>query len=210
MTTTIALFGCIQLTVVVAMMILRVRRWSVAMRVVALLVLYPVAAWPFAELSAAGYVYGFTSNISVTGLILLIVAALSILLDRDLVSLRENRVMLTLLAGTALFFYPFALGLSYFDAYEPGYGSQFFFALVIGVAFVTWLANLQWIALCIIASCAAYLAGVYESMNLWDYLIDPVIGLFAVVWLLGRPIDMIRRRSGRTTTVNETTEDLTA
>jgi len=34
------------------------------------------------------------------------------------------------------------------------------------------------------AAALAYLAGAYESRNLWDYLIDPLVSVYALVRLL--------------------------
>jgi len=52
------------------------------------------------------------------------------------------------------------------------------------VALAAWWARLYVIVFVVIAAALAYLAGAYESRNLWDYLIDPLVSVYALVRVL--------------------------
>jgi len=52
------------------------------------------------------------------------------------------------------------------------------------VTLAAWWARLDLIVLIVVAAALAYLAGAYESRNLWDYLIDPLVSVYALVRLL--------------------------
>jgi len=89
-----------------------------------------------------------------------------------------------LVAAGAAFLYPFTLGLTYFDPYALGYGSIGFIAALFALTLVAWYARFYLAAIVVTAAALAYLAGIYESRNLWDYLLDPLVSLFAAGWLL--------------------------
>ncbi len=80
----------------------------------------------------------------------------------------------------ALIFYPLALGLGMFDPYAWGYGSLgmliaiLLFALVF--ALLGWTKGVWIIALAIIAWAGHW----HESTNLWDYVLDPLLAIWAV------------------------------
>ena len=97
-------------------------------------------------------------------------------------SARLNRFPVVLFfAGLAL--YPMALGLGYFDSYALGY--QPWFALLVSfVAAVTWWQpqNLV-IAVWLTGSLLAHFFRVGESDNLFDYLLDPISFILALIWV---------------------------
>ena len=80
----------------------------------------------------------------------------------------------------ALIFYPLALGLGMFDPYAWGYGSLgmlivvLLFALVF--ALLGWTKGVWIMALAIIAWAGHW----HESTNLWDYVLDPLLAIWAV------------------------------
>ncbi|TMG72297.1 MAG: hypothetical protein E6H80_12100 [Betaproteobacteria bacterium] len=80
--------------------------------------------------------------------------------------------------------YPFALGLTPFDPYALGYGSAELVTALLLVTLAAWRARLNAVVLITIAAVVAYLGGAYESRNLWDYLIDPMVSAYALVRLL--------------------------
>jgi hypothetical protein len=89
--------------------------------------------------------------------------------------------------------YPFALGLTYFDPYALGYGSVEFLTALLVVTLAAWRARLNLIVLVAAAAGLAFLAGAYESRNLWDYLIDPLVSFYALARLLAG----LRRRPSK-------------
>lgn len=103
-----------------------------------------------------------------------------------------RRILLILIALTALVFYPMALGWGSFDPYRSGYGDPWFMSglLVVALAATFWCA--QEIALVIALAVLAWSAGWYESTNLWDYLLDPLLSIYAVTVLVRQAVQRLR------------------
>jgi hypothetical protein len=139
---------------------------------------------PFGDLSIAAYVRGATGDLSVTTLVLAGAACVAQLTGRTAVGPRDLRALSWLVAFGAAFLYPFALGWTQFDPYALGYGSIGFVTALLLVALAAWHFRLNVVVLIVIAAALAYLVGAYESRNLWDYLIDPLGSLYALVCLL--------------------------
>ncbi|HKB61481.1 MAG TPA: hypothetical protein VKD03_01295 [Burkholderiales bacterium] len=139
---------------------------------------------PFGELSAAAYLRGVTGDLSVTTLFLAGCACITRLTGKALIEPRERQVLYQLLALAAVFLYPFALGWTPFDPYSLGYGSIAFHTALLCIALAAWWARLHAVVFIVVAAALAYLAGAYESRNLWDYLIDPLVCAYALARLL--------------------------
>jgi hypothetical protein len=140
--------------------------------------------WPMGmDLPLVAYVRGVTGDLSIV---------LTLLLWSSLLPANKP-VPITFKLAVAIIslcFYPFALGLGMNDPYAWGYGSivflmaVLFFALVCGLA--NWTKGVWIIAIAIIAWAAHW----HESANLWDYLLDP----FLAIWAMIAFIAMIYRR----------------
>jgi hypothetical protein len=52
------------------------------------------------------------------------------------------------------------------------------------VTLAAWWARQYAVVFIVVAAALAYLAGAYESRNLWDYLIDPLVSVYALIRLL--------------------------
>ena len=142
--------------------------------------------WPLGfgmELPLAAYVRGVTGDLSIVTLLLLWTSAL--------LSAKPTPILFKFaIVLLALSFYPFALGLGMIDPYAWGYGSIAFFIGVLTFALVcgllNWVKGVWIIAIAIIAWAAHW----HESANLWDYLLDP----FLVIWALLAPLGILNRR----------------
>jgi len=142
--------------------------------------------WPLGfgmELPLAAYVRGVTGDLSIVTLLMLWTSAL--------LSARPTPILFKfVIVLLALSFYPFALGLGMIDPYAWGYGSIAFFIGVLTFALVcgllNWVKGVWIIAIAIIAWAAHW----HESANLWDYLLDP----FLVIWALLAPLGILNRR----------------
>ena len=66
------------------------------------------------------------------------------------------------------------------DPYAWGYGSITLLAAVIITALIAWLAGSNRIAIILALAILAWAAGWHESSNLWDYILDPFLGLWAI------------------------------
>jgi hypothetical protein len=139
---------------------------------------------PFGDLSAAAYVRGVTGDLSMTTLVLAGAACVAQLTGRTVIEPGDLRALFWLVASAAAFLYPFALGWTQFDPYALGYGSIIFVTALLLVTLAAWHFRRNVIVLIVIAAALAYCVGAYESRNLWDYLIDPLVALYALVRLL--------------------------
>ena len=143
--------------------------------------------WPLGlgmELPLAAYVRGVIGDLSVVTMLLLWTSLLP--------GRRPTPLVFKLaIACIAIIFYPLALGFGMIDPYVWGYGSILFliavllFALVCGLA--NWSKGVWMIALAILAWAAHW----HESANLWDYLLDPFLVIWALMALFGT---LYRRR----------------
>jgi len=81
--------------------------------------------------------------------------------------------------------YPTALGLTDFDLYASGYQPILLGPLVLALfCFCIWFRFVL-PATMLAAGFLGYALGLLESDNLWDYLLDPVVSVYAIVLLLG-------------------------
>lgn len=133
--------------------------------------------WPIGlslELPLAAYVRGVTGDLSV---VLTLLLWSSVLLPSRPIPLGFRFT----LSGIAILFYPLALGLGMLDPYAWGYGSLglllaiVFFASLCGL--LGWTKGVWIIALAIVAWAGHW----HESTNLWDYVLDPLLCLWALI-----------------------------
>jgi hypothetical protein len=153
-----------------------------AIRILLLLALVNILFWPLGmgmELPLSAYVRGVTGDLSIMTLLLLWTSILP----------NAKRVPLPFIVGLVLVaipFYPMALGLGMIDPYAWGYGSIALVGVVIAVAFICGLVN--WIKGVWILSFAlvAWSLHWHESSNLWDYVLDPLLVIWAVCAIVYR------------------------
>jgi hypothetical protein len=114
--------------------------------------------------------------------------------DRTTITLQG----LVLVAGLVL--YPLALGLGTWDPYRLGYGNPWLLATLLAVALAALVLDAPLVTFCIALGVQAWALGAFESRNLWDYLIDPLVFVWAAAALLLRVAGAIVTRgpeSGR-------------
>lgn len=158
-----------------------------AIRAGLLLMLGNLFFWPVGmtmELPLAAYIRGVTGDVSIVTLLLL----WSSFLPKVKVTPIGFKVAISLIA---IAFYPTALGFGMIDPYAWGYGSiglliaVLVFAVIGGLA--GWTKGVWILALAVIAWSVHW----HESSNLWDYLFDP----FLAVWALYETIySLLRKR----------------
>jgi hypothetical protein len=152
---------------------------------------------PFGGLSAAEFVRGIVGDLSVTTLLLLALALLSAIRRKQFTDeiLGEQRpALLMLIAFTALAFYPFALGIGMLDPYRLGFGNLWFIGGLLLLALIAWKQQYILVALSISLALLAWSGGWYESNNLWDYLLDPWLSIYALVVLVKRGVSMLAKQ----------------
>lgn len=135
---------------------------------------------PFGDMPLASYVRGATGDLSITTLVMICCALSRNWLECGTTDTRTRRALLLTVALAALALYPMALGVSALDPYRLGYGDPLFVAALLLVALAAWIRKYHLIASCIALAALAWTAGWYESENLWDYLLDPWIAIYAL------------------------------
>lgn len=142
---------------------------------------------PLGEMPLAAYVRGVTGDLSITTLVLLWCALLQPWLDKSVQQNKQSRhTLLILVALTALALYPMALGIGTFDPYRLGYSNPLFVGALLIIAVTAWLNRFYLVALCIALATLAWATGWYESDNLWDYLLDPFVAIYALAVVMAR------------------------
>ena len=147
-----------------------------AVRLAAIFLLGNLFFWPLGmsmELPLAAYVRGVMGDLSIVSLLLLWSSVLP--------SAKKTPLAFKVsIAIVAVVFYPLALGFGMLDPYAWGYGSIGLLIAAILIAIVCGLAG--WIKGVWVLSFAiiAWAAHWHESANLWDYLLDPFLALWAL------------------------------
>jgi len=143
--------------------------------------------WPLGlgmELPLAAYVRGVVGDLSIVTMLLLWT---SLVLASKPAPLAFKLAIVLI----AIVFYPLALGLGMLDPYALGYGSIAFFIAVLFFALVCGLANWSKGVWIIAIAILAWAAHWHESANLWDYLLDPFLAIWALAGFIGA---LYRRR----------------
>ena len=186
------LLGCGLASLAVVATAIRLRRLTVRARYAVMLFAALALFVPIGDLPIAAYVRGVTGDLSAAALVLAGAALITQVTGRTLIGHRDKLALCWLLALAAAFLYPFALGWTRFDPYALGFGSAGFITALLVITLASWWARLYLAVIVVVIAVLAFLAGAYESRNLWDYLIDPLVSFYALAWLLA---DVRRRPS---------------
>jgi hypothetical protein len=171
------------------------RRLALALAAVFVLALFPIDGMPF-----AAYVRGVTGDLSITTLVLLWSVLLRPWCACVTAEPKERLALAGLIALAALTLYPMALGIGEYDPYRMGYGEPLFAGSLFLLAVAAWLGKFARIALCIALAAFAWSIGWYESNNIWDYLLDPFVSIYALfVITLGGARFIFQRDKSRMT-----------
>ena len=149
---------------------------------------------PFGDMPLAAYVRGVTGDLSITTLVMICCALSRHWFGCGTADTMTRQVLMLTIALAALALYPMALGVSAFDPYRPGYGEPLFVAALLLVALAAWIRKYHLIASCIALAILAWAAGWYESDNLWDYLLDPWIAIYALFVIARHGAGMFMQR----------------
>jgi len=157
------------------------QEFSLMTKVILILLLSNLFFWPLGlgmELPLAAYVRGVIGDLSIVTMLLLWTSLLS-------GSKPAPLAFKVSVACIAIVFYPLALGFGMIDPYAWGYGSILFFIAVLLFAVVCGLANWSEGVWMIAIAILAWAAHWHESANLWDYLLDPFLAIWALMAVFG-------------------------
>ena len=157
------------------------QEFSLMTKVMLILLLSNLFFWPLGlgmELPLVAYVRGVIGDLSIVTMLLLWTSLLS-------GSKPAPLAFKVSVACIAIVFYPLALGFGMIDPYAWGYGSILFFITVLLFAVVCGLANWSKGVWMIAIAILAWAAHWHESANLWDYLLDPFLAIWALMAVFG-------------------------
>jgi len=126
----------------------------------------------------------YTGFLSLTSLLLLTDCAGRRLAGMRLVPAPERSLLSATAAALGLALYPAALGLGAWDPYGLGLSGAVLPLALGGAAALAGWRRYWAVALLLLVVLWAWLLGLGESQNLWDYLIDPWLVLYAVPWAI--------------------------
>jgi hypothetical protein len=152
--------------------------------------LFAALWWPLGEakLPALAYVRGLSSDLSIT---LVALACLGLWHgvvkehepDRSFIK-RETGIVFVVAAAAGLFLYPLALGLGDWDAYRLGWGTPALWLVLLMMTVVARLRKFRLLPLLLALAMLGWAAGLLESTNLWDYLLDPWLFVLSLVYCI--------------------------
>jgi hypothetical protein len=155
-----------------------VARWVKWVVLVCFVLLWvPVGA---AHLPLLAYIRGISSDLSITLVALACFGLSQRLFKLPAIASREKMALNGVIAVAAVFLYPVALGWGDWDAYRLGWGSLGLWATLLALSLVFWIKRLRLFPMLVGLALLAWSAGLMESTNLWDYLIDPWLALAAL------------------------------
>lgn len=137
----------------------------------------PVGA---ANIPVVAYVRGMTADLSTTLIALAIWRMAHLTWGWPAMPRREKVAVMAGVALAAAFLYPMALGWGDWDAYRPGWGSWGMLLALLLVCSVCWVKGLRVVPALVALALIAWSFGLMESTNLWDYLLDPWLSIYAL------------------------------
>jgi hypothetical protein len=149
---------------------------------------------PLGTLPAAGYLRGIVGDLSITTVLLLLRGLLRPVLGGEAIDARSRVALQVLVAAGGLVLYPPALGLGPIDPYRLGYANAWLLVGLLVLALGAGLCRLTLVTWCLALAVLAWALGTYESRNLWDYLVDPLVSAWGLGALLLRGVQALRRR----------------
>lgn len=151
---------------------------------------------PVYGLSIAQWLRSVVGDLSVLTLVVFLNILAQRLFNHNLLApaTRSNLLLGVVLVGAV--FYPLALGVSAFDPYRLGYAPVLLPVLLCLASIVAWVKARRDLAIILLLPLIAFNLHLLESTNLWDYLLDPVLLIYALVQGLLN-LNFIRSGNGR-------------
>lgn len=149
-------------------------------------------------LSMASYARSLTDDLAISSLVLLGWLTLQRLGVLKPLAVSRRGVMLLVFAALALTLYPATLGLTYFDPYRWGYNPRPMIMIVAVIALGLVFMRNALAAVMLSAATLAFTFRIKPSENYWDYLIDPLLGLYCCGALLILAVRFVYRRAMET------------
>ena len=149
-----------------------------------------------AGLPLLAYIRGVSSDLSISFDAL---ACASLLLQwrgQPALPVRERSMVFYAVAVAAIFLYPLALGWGNWDAYRPGWGSLWMLLTLLVLTLGCLAKGLRLLPVLTALALLAWTAGLLESDNLWDYLVDPWLAAGSIFYCVKAIAGKLRVRFG--------------
>lgn len=180
----------------IAFLVKLARRWLPKSALVGVIALALITAMvPLNNLVIGAYIFSITSHLSIsTGLLLIacIVLSCSGAHSKVLTELWQSShqwlVLTIFFAITGLLLYPLASGLTLFDPYRLGYTGSASYA-ILPLYLMLWTMVSLWrawhlLTALLVCSVIAFYLKILPSVNLWDYVMDPLVFIYSLTHLL--------------------------
>lgn len=147
-----------------------------------------------ANIPVVAYVRGITSDLSITLITLAVWRMGHLALGWRAIAKQEQTALMAVIAVAALFLYPLALGWGDWDAYRTGWGSWGMLLGLLVLCSVCWVKGLRVLPALVALALLAWSFGLMESTNLWDYLFDPWLSIYALSFVFIKCAQRIFKR----------------
>lgn len=148
---------------------------------------------PFGGLPLAAYLRAVVGDLSITAMVLLTLFLLKYFCSCEPFGHQDKVRLQGLIVLGALALYPLALGIGYFDPYRLGFGNLWLVAMLLVITLIACAQRHFLVALCISLAVLGWSIGWYESSNLWNYLLDPVVAIYAIGALIGQAVQLWKK-----------------
>ena len=139
------------------------------------LLLFPVVTEPLVI-----YLRGFTGDFSVAMLLLSAATIGSILVQKDIIASHDKKFFYLMITLMSLVLYPPSLGWGRVDTYQFGYSFWLVEWVLVALGLLAFSLRAPLTVVWIATALISYQLSLFESRNLWDYLIDPIVSVIAI------------------------------
>lgn len=136
---------------------------------------------PVNSLTVAQWLRSVAGDLSVLTLLILSNILMQRLYIFNLINPLSRQILLWGIMLVGIVFYPLALGLGSIDPYHWGYAPLLMGISLTVASVFSWFKGSRDLAVILLLPLLAFNFKLLESVNLWDYLLDPVLLIYAVV-----------------------------
>ncbi len=136
---------------------------------------------PLYELTVGQWLRSVVGDMSVLTLVVLADILAKRLWSYTVLESSTRKALLLVVAVVGVVFYPMALGVGPVDPYRLGFAPLIMTSLLGLASLIAWMTQARRLAIILLLPLLAYNLHLLESDNLWSYLLDPVLVIYALV-----------------------------
>jgi hypothetical protein len=179
----LGMLGYVLLTSAIILSLFQVRKYPPIVRWAALVISAAIGFFQIGDLRLIAYPGGVLGDLSISTQILLASITAKQVLRIDVLSDRDRSTVLLTAAGVGLVLYPLSSGLTMLDVYSLGFQPLLLMLGLAALAVIGFTVR-PGVAVFIPLGVIAFNFKLLASNNVWDYLLDPMLTLFAWGWVL--------------------------